>query len=260
MSELLKIAKNAAAAGGEIIRHYFENGVEMREKGKVDFVSDADIEAEAAIASVIRLAFPEHSIMGEETHEADASADQLWIVDPLDGTTNFAHGIPHIGVSIAYYENGVPTIGVVLNPITNDWYIAQKGKGATMNDQPAQVANHKQLDESLVAVGFYYDRGAMMQATLKAIDELFQNNIHGIRRFGTAALDLCLVGTGQFGAFFEYQLSPWDFAAGRLFVAEAGGQVTTCTGEELPVAKSTVLATNGVLHENVLQIVRKHCP
>lgn len=114
------------------------------------------------------------------------------------------------------------------------------------------------LDETLIGVGFYYDRGAMMEATLAAIRDLFHQNIHGVRRFGTAALDLCHVGCGLYGAFFEYQLSPWDFAAGRLFVEEAGGKVTTCRGDVLPIEQTSVLASNGTLHAAVLEIVRRH--
>ena len=260
MTPELKTAKDAAKAGGDIVARYFRDGVTMRHKAEVDLVSDADIEAEHAIAAVIRETFPDHAILGEETHVADASAEHLWIVDPLDGTTNFAHGIPHFGVSIAYYRNGQAQCGAILNPITDDWYVAEHGQGATLNGQPVHVSKHDALNQVLVGAGFYYDRGAMMEATLAAIGELFHQNIHGIRRMGTASLDLCMVATGRFGGFFEYQLSTLDFAAGSLFVEEAGGKVTTCRGDSLPLAKTSVLATNGVLHDSILNIVSKHCP
>lgn len=259
MTPEMKTAKDAAIAGGEIVSRYFREGVTMRHKAEVDLVSDADVEAENAIADVIRNAFPDHAIMGEETHAADATADHLWVVDPLDGTTNFAHGIPHFAVSIAYYKHGVAQCGVIFNPITDDWYLTEKGQGATANGMQAQVATHDSLNQILIGLGFYYDRGAMMQATLAATSELFQQNIHGIRRMGTASLDLCMVGTGRYGGYFEYQLSPWDFAAGRLFVEEAGGRVTTCTGTALPLAKTSVLATNGILHDAIQSIVGPHC-
>ena len=125
---------------------------------------------------------------------------------------------------------------------------------------PVAVAGHRGFDETLIGCGFYYDRGAMMQSTLDAIRDFFSRQIHGIRRFGTASLDLAQVGCGQFGVFFEYELSPWDFAAGRLFVEEAGGRVTTCRGEELPLQKTSVLASNGLLHEAALQIVLENYP
>jgi len=256
-SQELQVARQAAQVGGEIVARYFREGVEMRTKAVSDLVSDADIESENAIVAAIREAFPDYAILGEESHQADASAPKLWIVDPLDGTTNFAHGLPHFAISIAYYEQGQARCGVIYNPIREDWYVTEVGKGAWYNGRRVQVNNETSLSQSLVGVGFYYDRGAMMEATLRAIHELFGHQIHGIRRFGTASLDLAQVALGMYGAYFEYQLSAWDFAAGRLFVEEAGGRVTNCQGEPLPLAKSSVLASNGHLHDAVLTIVSK---
>jgi len=233
----LETAKVAARAGGEILAGYFRQRIQMRAKQDCDFVSDADIESERAIVSVIRQAFPSHSVLGEEGTQsatADPDAESLWVIDPLDGTTNFAHDIPHFAVSVGYYERGKPVCGVIFNPATDDWFHAVAGAGAFANGKPAAVADHRELSESLIGVGFYYDRGAMMEATLASLRDLFHQKIHGIRRFGTASLDLCQVGCGLFGGFFEYELSPWDFAAGRLFVEEAGGKVTNCLGEPLP--------------------------
>jgi myo-inositol-1(or 4)-monophosphatase len=144
----------------------------------------------------------------------------------------------------------------VLNPARGDLFTAVAGEGAHYNGKRASVSPAGQLSEVLVGVGFYYDRGAMMEATLAAVGDLFRRQIHGIRRMGTAALDLCQVGVGWYGGFFEYQLSPWDFAAGRLFVEEAGGRVTTGRGDALPLSKISVCASNGKLHEAMLEIVR----
>jgi myo-inositol-1(or 4)-monophosphatase len=261
----LEIARSAAKAGGDILAGYFRQGIQMRTKQDCDLVSDADVESERAIISVIRETYPDHSILGEEGTEsgqatADPNAEHLWVVDPLDGTTNFAHDIPHFAVSIGYYQSGSPVCGVIYNPARNDWFHAVSGQGAFANGTRVSVADHRELSESLIGVGFYYDRGAMMEATLSSIGELFQRKIHGIRRFGTASLDLCQVGCGQFGAFFEYELSPWDFAAGKLFVVEAGGKITNCLGHELPLSKSSVLASNGQLHDAVLSIVSGNLP
>lgn len=258
----LDVAQEAAKAGGKILAGYFGQGVEMRTKQDCDFVSDADVQSERAIIDVIRSAFPDHAILGEEgqAEEVDTSSEFLWVIDPLDGTTNFAHDIPHFAVSIGFYWKTQPVLGVIFNPVRRDWFHAVRGKGAFANDKKATVADHASLSDALVGVGFYYDRGAMMEATLASIRDLFQQKIHGIRRFGTASLDLCQVGCGQFGAFFEYELSPWDFAAGRLFVEEAGGRVTNCRGDELPLAKSSVLASNGKLHDAVLKIVSGNLP
>ncbi len=255
----LLVAEKAARAGGDVIARYFHDGVAMRCKDVANLVSDADIEAEQAIVATIRQSFPDHAMLGEESHQtADVQAEHLWIIDPLDGTNNFAHRIPHFAVSVAYYRRGQPHCGVIYNPLRDDWYTVIKGQGARHNGQPARVASHERLDQSLIGVGFYYDRGAMMEATLAAIGDLFRAQIHGIRRFGTASLDLCMVGDGQFGAYFEYELSPWDFAAGRLFVEEAGGLVTTARGEALPLARTCILASNGPLHAPTLEIVRRH--
>ena len=255
----LETAKRAAHAGGEVLARFFRDGVTMHSKAACDLVSEADVRSEQTIVSVIREAFPDHAVLGEETHRGgDLSAEHLWIIDPLDGTNNFAHRIGHFAVSIAYYRRGEAVCGVIYNPMAGDWYEAARGQGALHNGEAVGVANHQRLDEILVGVGFYYDRGAMMQATLAAMADLFRQQIHGVRRFGTAALDLVHVGIGCFGAYFEYQLSPWDFAAGRLFVEEAGGRVTTCDGQPLPLAPTSILASNGPLHDAVLDIVRHH--
>ena len=254
-----EVARAAAESAAAILRDKFQTSLSIRSKAPADMVTEADLAAEKTIVDLIRTSYPDHSILAEESHVAEADAEHLWVIDPLDGTTNFVHGLPHVGISIAYYNSGIPKVGVVHNPILNDWYVAIAGEGALVNDVRANVVNTA-IAESLIAVGFYYDRGNMMRSTLAAIEELFEQQIHGIRRMGTASLDLCMVGTGQFAGFFEYQLSPWDFAAGRLFVEEAGGTVTTCKGEPLPLAVTSVLATSPSITASVQQITTTHHP
>ncbi len=260
----LTTAIKAAKAGEVILKKYFADlasaGIQNKTNGDEyqGIVTQADIEAERAIVSIIQNEFPDHQFLAEEEHSATETSEHLWIIDPLDGTNNFAHGIPHFAVSIAYYRNGVAQCGVVLNPSTGDVFTAQAGKGAWWNASQVSVNQHQQLSDTMIAVGFYYDRGAMMKSTLQAIEELFEQNIHGIRRFGTAALDIVQVGLGRFGGYFEYQLSPWDFAAARLFLEEAGGTITTCHNTDLPLAKTSVLATNSALHPAMLEIVGKY--
>lgn len=179
-------------------------------------------------------------------------------MDPLDGTTNFAHRVPHFAVSIAYMFQGKAECGVIWNPIHDDLYVARRGHGATHNGKTIHVSEQTQMSECLIGTGFYYDRGAMMEATLAAIRDCFRQQIHGIRRFGTASLDLAHVATGLYGAYFEYQLSPWDYAAGQLLVEEAGGRVTTCSGSEMPIGKTSILASNSGVHEEMLSIVSRH--
>ncbi len=260
-SRPLQTAFAAAQAGSAVIVDYFERGVEMRSKGDEEtfnLVSDADLHSEQAIAREILSVFPEHAILGEEENAGSIDAEHLWIIDPLDGTNNFAHRIPHFAVSIGYYHRGVAQCGVVVNPVRNDWYWSQRGGGSFHNGRRLKVSHESSLAQTMVGVGFYYDRGAMMEATLASIREFFKQQIHGVRRFGTAALDLCQVADGLFGVFFEYQLSPWDFAAGRLILEEAGGKITDGRGQPLPLAKSSVLASNTLLHEVALDIVRRN--
>ena len=260
-SREMTVARQAARAGGEVVARYFREGVAMRSKDVSNLVSDADVESEHAIVGVIRHAFPDHEVLGEEAHAGDTSAEHLWVVDPLDGTNNFAHHIPQCAVSVAYYRAGVPQVGVIFNPIRDEWHEAERDRGATFNGAIARVGEEDRLDQALVGVGFYYERGAVVTATLDAIGILKRREkIHGIRRFGSATLDLCMVGLGMLGAYFEYTLAPWDFAAGRLFVEEAGGRVTTCTGNPLPLAQSHILASNGRLHDAMLAVVRAHIP
>jgi len=197
-------------------------------------------------------------LLGEEDLTGNVNAADLWVIDPLDGTNNYAHRIPHFAVSIAYYRNGVATVGAVLNPARDEMFTAIRNQGAFFNGRPVSVSQAATLGEVLIGCGFYYDRGEMMRRTLGAVEEFFEQHVHGIRRFGTAALDLCQVGCGQFGGFFEYRLSPWDFAAGRLFVEEAGGKVTDANGNPLPLEVTSLVASNTKLHDAMLKITKKH--
>jgi myo-inositol-1(or 4)-monophosphatase len=269
----LQTAEAAARAGGAIARRFFRAGAAVFSKesapGKAqsyNLVSEADLESERAIVAVVRETFPEHAVLGEELHGGDGvsaavlASEHLWIVDPIDGTNNFVHGIPHFGVSVAYYHEGRPACGVVGNPVRDEWFTAARGQGAYHGGQRLHVAADQRLEEILIGFGYYYDRGTMMEATLAAVSQLLHRNIHGVRRMGAATIDLAYVALGSFGAFFEYELAPWDFAAGCLVVQEAGGKVTTGRGEPVPIARTSILATNGLLHEAVLEIVKAHHP
>lgn len=264
----LLAARVAAEEGARIIVDYFHKGVAMRSKGPGEhhnLVSDADEESEAAIIASLTQSLPGHTVFGEEsakdeTAEELSKVDHLWIVDPLDGTNNFAHHLPHFAISLGYYRSGVATAGLVVNPVRDDWYYAVAGGGAWHNGTPINVRDDTSLSSVMVGCGFYYDRGQMMQATLKAVEAFFGEGIHGIRRFGTAALDLCQVAAGQFGAFFEYQLAPWDFAAARLILEEAGGKITDANGQPLALKTSSILASNTALHDDTLAITRRFHP
>ncbi|MDG3007934.1 inositol monophosphatase family protein [Paludisphaera mucosa] len=265
----LEVAEAAAKVGGGVAAGYFQGGLAADVKnaegeGSYNLVTQADVEAERAVIAVIKKAFPHHAVYGEELHEAgeDAAAvlaaEDVWIVDPIDGTSNFVHGIPHFGISVAYYHQGVATVGVVGNPLYDDWYTAVRGGGAFHKGKRARVSPCTRIDEVLVSFGYFYDRGAMMEATLEVCREILLRKGHGLRRMGAATLDLAHVGVGSTGAFFEYELAPWDFAAGRLFVEEAGGRVTTCHGEPLTLTKTSVLASNGLVHDEMVAIMGEH--
>lgn len=265
LDEILQLAQNSANAGAHVLHRYWHDGVKLRNKsatgGKTyDLVSDADLESQDVIANLIAAQFPDHEIMGEEDLVGDTSAEHLWIIDPLDGTNNFAHRVPMFATSVAYFHHGQPVVGAIVNPITQDRYWATRGGGAFHNEKPIRVPDTESLSETLVGCGFYYDRGEMMKRTLQATEEFFACDIHGIRRFGAATLDLCAVATGMFGAFFEYKLSPWDFAAGQLIVTEAGGKITDAQGGPLGVKTSSILASAPGVYEEALAITAKHHP
>ncbi len=261
LDRLLAVACQAAETAGEVLRRHFGQTQQLVQKQQsYNLVTQADVESQQAALETIRKHFPQHAFLAEEASPQEAESPFVWIVDPLDGTNNFVHGIAHFAVSVACAHQGELLCGMVYNPVQEDRFTAVQGRGAWHNGRRVQVAPQERLDEVLVGTGFYYDRGPMMRATLRAMEELFEAQIHGIRRFGTASLDLAMVGRGCFGAFFEYELSPWDFAAGVLFVREAGGTVTTTRGEPLPLKRTGVLASNGRVHQQVLQIVRRHHP
>lgn len=262
---LLSAATTAAKLGGEVLMRHLRNGVEIRSKDHpdsktYDLVSDADIESEKTIENFLRREFPDHALLGEENLQAETDSPDLWIIDPLDGTNNFAHGVLQFAVSIAYYHQGNAIVAAVFNPARDEMYTATSGGGAFLNGQPIEVSFAKTLNESLIGCGFYYDRGEMMRKTLGAVEAFFEQDIHGIRRFGSAALDLCHVAAGQFGGYFEYSLSPWDFAAGALIVSEAGGKVSDAAGDPLKIQKTSILASNSLLHPSMLSITREYQP
>lgn len=256
MRKELEVAIEAAKSAGELIRKYFSEGAKVSFKGQsFDLVTDADLAAEKVIVDSIKKHFPKHAFLGEEAHSDAANSEHLWVIDPIDGTTNFAHGIPHFAVSIAYAEKGEVKAGVVYNPISGDLYIAEKGAGSFRNDKKLAVSKASELDTAVVATGFYYDRGKMTEDTLKAVQEFLMLRVHGIRRFGAASLDLCYIAAGQFDIYFEYRLNPWDFAAGMLIVEEAGGVVGDCYGKKLELISSGILASNGALQDKAVKVL-----
>ena len=256
---MLETAIKATHLSANVLRERFQTNVAVETKGLANFVTQADLDSEQIIVQTLRDRFPTHSFIAEESHSDRADAKDLWIIDPLDGTSNFMHGIPHFAISISYYRDGQPELGIVCNPIRNDWYVAVREQGAWHNGVRMHVDTANSIDATMIICGFYYDRDRMMQATLDTIGDFFRNNIHGMRRFGAAALDLCNVACGQYGLFFEYMLHPWDYGAGQLILSEAGGRATDCNGLELPLHQtSSICATNTLIHSRALEIIAPH--
>ena len=251
MDQFLEVAMAAAADAAEIVRAGAAQPKRIEYKGDVDLVTETDRRSEAAIVARIREAFPGHAIVAEEGSEgAPRGAKYCWYIDPVDGTTNFAHGYPCFATSIALLEDDIPLVGVVVNPIAKETFSAARGKGAQLNGKPIHVSAVPNLAAGLVATGFPTKMLRHKRANIEYYWG-FTLRSHGVRRDGSAALDLCTVACGRFEGFWEFGLHSWDTAAGILIVREAGGKVTDFNGEEYSVGGPNILATNGLIHEEM---------
>jgi myo-inositol-1(or 4)-monophosphatase len=253
MNEYLEVAIEAAREAGAMLRETFALPKNITYKGEVDLVTESDKRAEALILGRLRKHFPSHDVVAEEGTGSEAGAKYCWHVDPLDGTTNFAHGYPCFAVSIGLIENGEPLAGVVFDPVANEMFTAVRGEGAHLNGKPIHVSAIETLSQSLVATGFPTHQ-RKNSANMDYYWE-FTLRTHGVRRDGSAALDLCSVAAGRFEAFWEFRLNSWDTAAGILLVREAGGKVTDLAGEPYLAGGPAMLASNSRVHEEMRQVV-----
>ncbi len=257
MEQYLKLAEKAARAAGECLLRLQGKATIRQKETTQNLVTQADVESEELITRLVSGAFPGHRFLREEGVSTGAAGDaHLWVIDPLDATNNYAHGIPHFSISIAYAEAGVVQVAVVFDPVRNELFKASRGNGAFLNDQRLQVSSRTHLTECIMGTGFYYDRGLIMERTLAAIGHLFGNNIRGIRRMGSAAIDLCWVACGRFDGFFEYKLAPWDYAAGALLIEEAGGRCADRTGAPLELGSGHIIAANPHIIDPLIETVR----
>lgn len=253
MNEYLDFAIEAAREAGAVLRADFERPKKISYKGEVDLVTESDKRSEALIVAKLRERFPAHAIVAEEgSRGAAAGTKYCWHVDPLDGTTNFAHSYPCFAVSIGLLEDGEPVAGVVLNPIANELFTAARGDGACLNGKRIQVSPVEKLATSLVATGFPTHQRANNRNIYYYWE--FTMRSHGVRRDGSAALDLCSVACGRFEGFWEFGLNSWDTAAGMLIVQEAGGRVTGLEGGAYHPGGRTILATNGRVHDEMRDV------
>ena len=256
MQPLEHIAVTAARAAGNYIMRNLEraDALQVTRKGRNDFVSEVDRGAEAEIVHTIRKAHPDHAILAEEGG-ADGQNDWLWIIDPLDGTTNFLHRFPHFAVSIAAQHKGKLQLGVIYAPCTQDLYVASRGAGAVLNNRKIRVSKTSSLDESLVGTGVPIRAGANLDAYLPQLRAVVEKTA-GVRRAGAAALDLAYVACGRLDAFWEMNLQSWDMAAGIMLVEEAGGVVTELFGGGDPMKTGHVLAANPKMFEQIAPLLR----
>lgn len=253
----LDVAIKAARQAGKIHKKYFQRSLKIKTKSSsFDLFTVADTEAEKTVIFLIKKHFPGHNFIAEENIYRKTKSEFTWIIDPLDGTNNFVSGLPIFCSSVALMRNNEVIAGAVYDVMRDELFYAQKDKGAFLNRKRIQVNNVGSLKRSLLITGFYYNRGKEMIATLEAIKRFLLKHILGLRRLGSAALDLCYVASGRASGFWELTLSPWDFAAGKLIVEEAGGKVTGKHAEEiLPDKKSFIVASNGKIHNQMLLII-----
>lgn len=252
IDEFVEAGTEIARAAGELLLERFHSDFAVSRKGVVNLVTDVDLASEELIVSRIRKAFPSHSILAEERNPDLRSGNCKWVIDPLDGTTNYAHGYPVFSVSIGLEISGKIEWGVVFDPSRNEMYTARRGSGACCNGEPIAVSKVATLEASLLATGFPYD----IHTSRTNLDNFsaFAVRAQGIRRAGSAALDLCYVAAGRFDGFWELKLKPWDCAAGSLIVAEAGGKVTDFHGGPASIYEGAILASNGVIHREMLEV------
>lgn len=246
----------ATRAGGAILRSKFGTRLHIEEKSAKDLVTEADREAEAAIVAIIRARFPEHNILAEEGYYPQTASPFRWIIDPLDGTTNFVHGFPWFAVSIAREVRGEIVLGIVYNPYFEELYVAEKGKGARLNDRPLHVSTTAPLEQGLLATGFAPASATSLANNLDHFVH-FQQSAQACRRPGAASLDLACVAAGRFDGFWEMMLKPWDTAAGMLLVSEAGGRISDFDGRPFDPFAPECLASNGLIHDEMIAVLRR---
>jgi myo-inositol-1(or 4)-monophosphatase len=270
--KIAQIGRQAALAAGAVMRQNYAKPHEITMKGAIDPVTETDFQCQEIIIGMLRQAFPDHGFLAEEragegggeppppavadqdhpgpAWEADPPPGCRWIIDPLDGTVNFAHGYPAFCVSIACEADGVLVYGVIYDPLGDELFEASRGGGASLNGTPIRVSETARMDRSLIATGFPYDIRSRVPETLARLGRLL-GIVQGLRRGGSAALDLAYVACGRLDGFYEENLKPWDTAAGLLIVTEAGGRITTFDGRDYNLYSPTIVASNGVLHEEL---------
>ena len=255
MSNYLTLAERAAREAGRLLAERFHGSLKIEKKGQVNLVTDVDRQSEELLKKIILSEFPDHGFRAEEGTESGTDSEYLWLVDPLDATTNYAHGFPVYCVSIALLRNNEIITGCIYNPNLDECFTAEPGKGAFLNGERIAVSGTECLDDSLLATGFPYDIRESDDNNLREF-AAFATSARAVRRAGSAALDTAYVACGRFDGFWEFKLAPWDVAAGILLIIEAGGKVSSWTGGECDFFKGEILASNGQIHAQMLNKLR----
>jgi len=248
------IAAEAARSAGDLLIRMLGDARHIVKKGEIDLVTEADLAAEKAVLKIIGRNFPGDTLLSEEAGRHGAASSRTWLIDPLDGTTNYAHSFPFFAVSIALEIDGEVVLGVVCNPYMDEFFEAAKGRGARLNGEPIRVSDTGTLQDSLLATGFPYDIHERPERVMPLLEEMLVR-AQGVRRLGSAALDLCYVAAGRLDGFWEQDLKPWDTAAGEIIVREAGGKLSTFAGKPYSPYMVTVAASNGLIHDEMLEVL-----
>lgn len=252
--EHLAAAREAAKEAGRILMEGFGRRPEVYYKGRINIVTEIDRRSEASIVAFLHRRFPDYTILSEEGQGYEGKGGASWIVDPLDGTTNYTHGFPFFAVSIALQQQGQLRCGVVYDPLREEWFTAIQGGGASLNDEPIHVSDTDVLVEALLCTGFPYELKEHFEMNLKHFRN-FSMRALAVRRPGAAALDLSYVAAGRLDGFWEFQLKPWDMAAGTLLITEAGGTVTDAGGGPLDIFGDEIVASNSRIHQAMLGVL-----
>jgi myo-inositol-1(or 4)-monophosphatase len=256
MNNILEFAIQCAIESGKIQGEYFHKRIGIHHKGEIDIVTDVDIACQKKIIDLIEKHYPDDYIIAEEKSNVFEQKRNKWIVDPLDGTTNYAHGYPFFCTSIAYEVGGEVVVGVVYNPIFNELFSAQKGEGAYLNGEKIQVSTINDMKQALLSTGFPYDLPTSPKNNINHFIH-FLYHAQAVRRDGSAALNLSYVACGRFDGHWEMKLNPWDMAAGILIVKEAGGSITDFHGEDIDIYGDELVASNGYLHDRLVDILKE---
>src|SRR5512143_1754609 len=253
LNKALDFAVETVREAGAVLRDYYRSGVTVKYKGEIDLITEADHASEALILERIRAVYPDCAILSEESGASANTSPYVWIADPLDGTTNFAHGLPIFSVTLALMVHGVIEVGVTYDPIQDELYMAQRGQGAYLNGERLHVSAVSTLDKALLVTGFPYDRRTNPNNNIRQFTD-FSLRAQGVLRLGSAALDLGAVAAGRLDGYWEWGINPWDVAAGVLMIAEAGGQVTMPDGLPLDLFARQIVASNGLIQADMVQV------